>query len=569
MAKKARVKASKKTFSKEDLNRAGAIAAGLEASFTVPAPPGAMAPAPLLDEIREMGEVGIAGVLNHLSSTTPEGRIPTLLALRELDDPSVVQKLVSLIRTMRWSIPGFTALLDTLRTLDPDVELPNGLNPESLRHAQEVSDRLSQNESLTVDSAKSIVSSLNNLPSFLQEVVLRDGLEHMDEVPEKISLVLAEAMVREGSSPPAYFIHILAEMATQDAAIALQKLSESTNDKDTLSRIRKALFRLKNKGVEIEKLPDAGVRATQRSTYPDYVHAVVSAVDGRGQMLLWLARSRVPRGRYLVQARLHRGQGIVEFTDAEMSAKELRNVFHQISDMPTLASQEVPVGYAIWLLERAQRENEAGEVPLPRGFTHAKLMLDPLAEADVFPLEGAHPVRAIVNSIAEHEKRMEVRTLFAHRPFWSWVMDEDRVAPYFQEFIESMESQVALDDNQKKERLQQIVENGAKEIFQDKTLRERIAGQLEDNGYIFHQAGDEPMARECVTLSDEVQMATDEPTPLFVEMVQYSINVMLERVIRQVRESQGAGGEIQEENLEEKGVSESTGPEDSPIIITP
>ncbi|MCE2452515.1 MAG: hypothetical protein J4F48_06680, partial [Nitrospinae bacterium] len=178
MAKKARVKASKKTFSKEDLSRAAAVAAGLEASFTVPAPPGAMAPAPLLDEIREMGEVGIAGVLNHLSSTTPEGRIPTLLALRELDDPSVVQKLVSLIRTMRWSIPGFTALLDTLRTLDPDVELPNGLNPESLRHAQEVSDRLSQNESLTDDSAKSIVSSLNNLPSFLQEVVLRDGLDN-------------------------------------------------------------------------------------------------------------------------------------------------------------------------------------------------------------------------------------------------------------------------------------------------------------------------------------------------------------------------------------------------------
>ena len=164
---------------------------------------------------------------------------------------------------------------------------------------------------------------------------------------------------------------------------------------------------------------------------------------------------------------------------------------------------------------------------------------------------------------------MEVRTLFAHRPFWSWVMDEDRVAPYFQEFIESMESQVALDDKQKKERLQQIVENGAKEIFQDETLRERIAGQLEDNGYIFHQAGDEAMARECVTLADEVQMAADEPTPLFVEMVQYSINVMLERVIRQVRESQGEEGEMQEENLEEKGVSESTGPEDSPIIITP
>ena len=569
MAKKSRIKASKKSFLKDDLIRAAAIAAGLEASFTVPAPPGAMAPAPLLDEIREMGEVGIAGVLSHLSSTTPEGRIPTLLALRELGDPSVVSKLVALIRTMRWSISGLTALFDTLRTLDAKVELPTGFDGEMLSQAWGISDQLRENKLLTVDSAISIVSLLKNLPSFLQEVVLRDGFENTADVSEKRPLVLAEAMVREGTLPPSYFIQLLANMGTQDAATALQKLSESTKDKDTLSRIRKAIFRLKNKGVEIEKLSDTGIRTTQRTNYPDYVHAVVSAVDGRGQMLLWLARSRVPRGRYLVQARLHRGRGIVEFTDAEMSAKELRDVFRRISEIPTLASQEVPIGYAIWLLERSQRENEAGETPLPRGFTHAKLMLDSLAEGDVFPVEGQHPVRVMVNSLVQGDERVEMRAMFAHRPFWSWVMDEERVAPYFQEFLQSMESQVAMDERQKKERLLQIVENGAKEIFQDKELRERIAGQLEDNGYIFHQAGDEAMARECVTLADEVRTNTDEPTSLFLEMVQYSINVMFERIIRQVRESQGEGGEMQQEDVEGDGALKSTDSEDSPVIIMP
>ena len=516
-----------------------------------------------------MGEVGLAGVLNHLSSTTPEGRIPTLLALRELGDPSIVQKLVSLVRTMRWSIPGLTELLATLQALDAEVELPMGFDGENLSRAREISAQLGESEFLSVDSAKAIVSSLKDLPAFLQEVVLRDGLEGMGEGTEKTSLVLAEAMVGEGSPPPAFFIQLLADTATRDAAVALQELSESTRDKDTSSRIRKALFRLKNKGVEIEKLPDTGVHTAQRAGYPDYVHAVASAVDGRGQMLLWLARSRVPRGRYLVQARLQRGRGIVEFTDAEMSAKELRDVFRRISEIPTLASYEVPAGYAVWLLERGQRESEEAETPLPRGFTHSKLMLDPLSEADAFPLEGPHPVRGLVNPLAEGENRMEVRTIFSHRPFWSWVMDVERVEPYFQEFLESMESQVALDERQKKERLQQIVENGAKEIFQDAALRERIAGQLEDNGYIFHRAGDEAMARECVTLADEVQMATDEPTPLFVEMVQYSINVMLERVIRQVRESQGGEGEATEGEVDDGGVSEDTDSEDSPIIITP
>ena len=145
---------------------------------------------------------------------------------------------------------------------------------------------------------------------------------------------------------------------------------------------------------------------------------------------------------------------------------------------------------------------------------------------------------------------------------------KDRVAPYFQEFIESMESQVALDDNQKKSVFSKLWKMGRKKFFQDKTLRERIAGQLEDNGYIFHQAGDEPMARECVTLADEVLKNTEEPTPLFVENGQYSLNVMLERVIRQVRESQGAGGESRRK-MPRIGCVKNTDQEDSPIIITP
>ncbi len=569
MAKKLRKRPSKKNFPKEDMDRAVAVAAGLEASFTTPPLPGSMAPAPLLDEIREMGEAGVAGVLSHLSSTTPTGRVPTLLALRELGDGSVVQKLVSLIQTMRWTIPGLAALLDTVQALDPAAELPDGFDAERLRRAQEISDQLKQDESLTVDSAQLLLSSLKRLPPFLREVTFRDGFEGADGVSEARALAVAEAMVAEGAPPPAHFIEILENVGTRDAVIALQRFLGRIKDKDTLSRIRKATFRLKNKGVEIEHAPDAGGRFAHRSNPPGYVHAVASAVDGLGQMLLWLARSRVPRGRYFVQARLMRGRGIIEFTDAEMSAKEVRDVFRRISEIPTLASQEVPTGYAVWLLERAQRESEAGNTPLPGGFTHAKLMLDPLAEPDLFPVEGPHPLRSMARSLGESEERMETRVIFSHRPFWSWAMDEERVTPYFREFLQSMETQVAIDERQKKERLEQIVENGAKEIFQDRGLRERIAGQLEDNGYIFHQAGDGAMARECVTLADEVREGGDEPPPLFVEMVQYSINVMLERMIRQVRKSQGEGGEAQEADAEDGGVSENVDAKEAPLIITP
>lgn len=565
VARKSRVKFSKKAFSEEDVSRAAGVAAGLEASFTVPAPPGAMAPAPLLDEIREMGEVGTAGVLNHLSSTSPEGRVPTLLALRALGDASVVPRLLSLIRTMRWSTPGLAALVETIEALDAGAELPAGLGAENLGKARDIAGRLGADEPLAADSARLVVSLLRSLPPFLQEVTLRDGLGGADRVSAEKALALAEAMAAAGAPPPAHFIEILGRMGTREAARALRSLSAAAGDKETLSRIRKAMFRLKNQGVEVEKSPAPPPRAAGRTPRPDYVRAVVSAVDGRGQMLVWIARSRVPRGRYLVQARLCRGRGIVELADAEMSAKELRGVFQRISEVPTLASQEVPAGYAVWLLERSRRENEAGETPLPRGFTHAKLMLEPLAEAAAFPPGGAHPVRGLAARLAEDAERMEVRALFSHRPFWGWAMDEERVAPYFRESLQAMESQVAMDERQQKERLRQIVENGAREIFREEGLRERIAGQLEDNGYIFRQAGDAPMARECVTLADEVRADVDGSAPLLVEMVQYSVSVMMERMIRQAREAGGG----QEEGAAEGGGAAGADAEAAPLIITP
>ncbi len=559
MAKKSRTKVPKKAFSKEDLARAAGVAAGLEASFTVPAPPGAMAPAPLLDEIREMGEVGVAGLLQHLSSTAPAGRVPTLLAIRELGDASVVERLASLVRAMRWSIPGLEALLDALAALDANAPLPEGLSAENLARAREVAQRLGA-DALGADAARALVSSLGGLPPFLQEVALRDGLE---AAPGARVLDIAGAMAAEGAPPPAHFVEALAQLGTQEAARALQDLAASTRDKEALSRIRKAAFRLRSRGVEVESAPEEGAAPAHRSAYPDYAHAVVSAVDGRGQMLLWLARSRVPRGRYLVQARLQRGRGIVEFTDAEIGAKELRGVFERIGEIPTLATQEAPAAYAVWLLARAQRENEAGDAALPRGFTHAKLMLDPLADAEAYPPGGAHPLRAVAQPLAADAERVEARTLFAHKPFWTWMMDEERVAPYFQEFVESLESRVAMDEQQQQERLRGIVEKGAREIFADAALRARVAGQLEDNGYVFHLAGDEGMARECVTLADEVGAEAEEPAPLLVEMVQYSINVMLERIVRQAREAQGEAPAPEETEEGDAPAGEE------PLIITP
>ena len=72
-------KNKKNQVSKENLKRARSIAFALEKSFSSPAPAEAMAPAPLLEEILELGDAGLKGMLEHLNFTSEDGFLSSLL----------------------------------------------------------------------------------------------------------------------------------------------------------------------------------------------------------------------------------------------------------------------------------------------------------------------------------------------------------------------------------------------------------------------------------------------------------------------------------------------------------
>jgi len=563
VAKRAKKKGSRKAASPGAIERARAVAAGLEASFTDPAPAGAMAPAPLLDEIRELGEAGFAGMLDHLSATAPEGRAAALASLRALGEAAVVPRLLSHARSLRWAPKDLASLGETIRALDPEAKLPPEFGEGVLGRAQEVADRVGEGASLSREGVNALADLLLSLPPRLREVSLREGFGDGGEAasggarPANL-LALAEAMGERGADPPACLIDALAALETAEAGRMLSALADSVRDKGAASRVRKALYRLRSRGILAEERKEEREEADPRApgTKPDFVHAMITAVDGRGDMLVWLARSRQPRGRYLVQARIRRMSGVEDCSAVDLGAKEMRDILARIAGQPSLATVEAPPGYAFWLLQRAQRESEVRGTSLPAGFTRAKLLIEALAEPGAYPPEGPHPVRAAVPAPAAGAPRAEPKELFSHKAFWSWVIEEERIAPHFRTFVDSLQSQVALDETQRRERLDQIVAQSAGELYAEGALRERIAGQLEDNAYFLHLEGRDDLARECVALAGE--METEEAPPrFFAEMVEFTLSVTLDRLLRQSRAAQPAAG------------GEPTGEEDDPVIVTP
>lgn len=574
MAKKAKKQTAKKTFSPQELKHARAIAGGLEASFTEPAPPGAMAPAPLIDEIREMGEAGLAGMFEHLSASQPGSRAAILRSFREVGDPSAAAGLLERGRSLRWAPEDLIALGETITALNPAIKIPPELDGEAVAQARGVAEALAQGGPLSPEAAGSIRERLASLPAPLQAVALEGVLSGGGA---GAAIALAGAFAETGAAPHPAIIDALAAEATAEAAEVLSRLADSVKDKAAGSRIRKALFRLKGKGIAPAGAEGKRARTPAAAPGIDYVRAVVSTCDGAGNLMLWVARSRQPRGRTLFQARIRHGRGIEEFVSTDISSKELRDFFSRLTQDERLPTVDVPAGYAFWLLQRAQAANEGeGGSAMPSGFTHAKLLLAPLAEAEAFPFPGAHLVRGLIEPASGDAGRIAQKEMLANAAFWTWVLEEPLAAPHFKKCVEALQSQVAVDDEQRRALFDKEMEAAAAELYEDEKLRARLAAQLEDNAYLLHLRGEGDPARESLALSD--LLAAGAPRPeFFTEMVRYSIGAMLDRAIRQ---SQGAQGQAHDHahdhdhdhahDHDHDHTDGESGPEvEPPVIVTP
>ena len=563
----------KKGNSIKKVDHARAVAAGLEASFTEPPSPGALAPAPLFDEIRDLGEEGIKGLLAHLSSTSPAGRVPALMSIRELGDERVLPGLLGHAKALRWSVEELSSLGETIRALLTETLLPAELETDALDQTKKIIIRLKEKEIFSPEAVKEVAEMYLSLSSGLQGVALREVLPSQKEfqqenlpVPENL-FELARAITTQSSSLSDILIDAVASVGTPEAARVLAEIAEIATDKRAGSRIRKALYRLRNSGVTVKEGKTKAAVASSSSPGVEYTAAYMSAVDGRGQMLVWIVRSRHPRGRYLFQAKIRHGRGIEEFISADANAKEIRELVFGFSSESSFPVVEISPACGIWFLERAYKENEISATTVPSAYIRSMMLLKPLADIEKFP-DGTHPVRNLLKSSDEKGEPLRPSELFSESALWSWVIESKQFEPHMKELLESLQSKVELDENQRKVRVEQIIAKASMDLSGDNVLMRSLSLQLEDIALFFHRAGKEVLARECLTLSDQMKDGGKEPSEFFIEMVRYSFSVYLEQIVRQNAPADKSG-ERREMNEQFDDEKESGEGEEPSLIVPP
>jgi len=114
----------------------------------------------------------------------------------------------------------------------------------------------------------------------------------------------------------------LGELASAEVAALLLALEPRAGERAVRKEIRRALYRLRQRGVSVPAPPAPA--ATPRTPAAPEAEGFLSPFDGRGDRLIWIVRPLPSGGSFLVAAQLNEPEGLRDVSAGEASRKQIR-----------------------------------------------------------------------------------------------------------------------------------------------------------------------------------------------------------------------------------------------------
>ena len=328
----------------------------------------------------------------------------------------------------------------------------------------------------------------------------------LDPADPKASL--ARLGDRWGDEPDleAWVVSLAGRMDDAEVGGILHGLEARTTNKNVRREIKRALYRLEQRGHWSP--PDAPPPPTARELLgPDEVDAPagwLSPIDPTGTRLVWMAR-KVPGGMASLSAVISEDHGIREFHSGKTTRNALRDAHKEIAQRSGIPLTEAPWPWVHHVLRDAFERTERGRFPdVPRVLE----TIAPDAPEDPPPAVDGVLDRSDVSN--DGEALAASAELLGEPEIGTWLLPLPWMEETLGKLADTESSVVVVSPAAQEERMRETLEEGVRTLLDDEARRSRFASRLEESAFLIARRGDVPHARSALAAA----IATREDTPI-------------------------------------------------------
>lgn len=368
------------------------------------------------------------------------------------------------------------------------------------------------------------IASLSSEEETLLSSLLED-LQNIDlsNLKEKIpSPQLAQALVEKLSAE---------NPETPEILLAVK---EAFDQKNVQKAVRKAAFKLRQKGVSLPVLDTKEPPAFKiQKVEKEEPAAYLGSIDGVGSRAIFIVVPQIPARVDLGMGVVNDEQGILEFSYNRYSKKQVKEVkaifFERVRPMV-----ETSLPHAATVLERAYNQRGTEAKDASRGYLQLRPWL--LEQVTLLDQSPAYDLISSDNRSGQILTDSQIEKLLDHELMDTWFVDLEALKPFVTEIVKVQESPILVSDAQKAQRINELKEDAIAKIFPHEK-RLLLKTRLEEMAYIFFKLEEESYARLCLAAA---MTSTEEDSLLKVNpflkfMVERTLNYLL-------KENQGNGG---------------------------
>lgn len=260
---------------------------------------------------------------------------------------------------------------------------------------------------------------------------------------------------------------------------ALRALEQHSSDKNVHKEVRRALYRLEQKGLAIPAEP---LPSIAKPTVTQSLEGYVSPIDGHGDRLVWLVKSRAGGVAHL-NAVLNDPEGLREVETYETTRKHIRSARDSLRERNQIDMVEADWHYCDFLIDRATAWAKQRNLRMVGDYGHLRAILIGAPVQPSPPLIYRYLQADAIRS--RPELLNDSASVLEQDEFRTWFLERATVAPYIEEVKQVRNSPIVLAEAQQQERVRLIGEKAVEQLFGGEGQASWVR-RLEEMAYIFY-----------------------------------------------------------------------------------